>query len=170
MNSQALYQLFHTGIQMFDAASKTVQELSLFYSNQKKLEHEEDDEFKKRKRRLKALRWSLLFAVSYSSYKLVYKLMSGRNRRSRVHSRMMGTINHDSQNYRLGYGPQRHGYSNNIADGNVHSTMLGFNGDRSFGDENNYDLYNSGSRHYNSYRGGRYGGNTNMMGSPMLHY
>merc|ERR1712071_7070 len=62
----------------------------------------DDEESRKRKRRLKALRWSLLLAVSYTSYKLIYKLMSTRwKRRNSSHylrqDRSGDGFNHESR-------------------------------------------------------------------------
>lgn len=132
MNTQALQQIFHTGIQTFDSTYQhfeDMRQLSLApLPPTKKLLLEngqeilvEDEEAKKKQRRLKALRWTLLLAVSYTTYKLVYRIMmSKRRRRKRMYEQktlgnnaQQNYIAHSKSNYgQGGHYPDRYNSSN----------------------------------------------------------
>lgn len=72
MNTHALQQLFHTAMSFFDNAMSTLNEIrALNMSSASADEEEMSEEEIKRRRRLKALRWSLVMGVSYAGYKLM---------------------------------------------------------------------------------------------------
>ena len=86
MNTQALQQIFHTGMQMFDSTYQTFEEMrqlslapppptkKVLLENGQEMQVE-DEEAKRKQRRLKALRWTLLLAVSF--YEFVFVMDKG---------------------------------------------------------------------------------------------
>lgn len=70
MNTQALQQLFHTGMSMFDNAIQTLNEMNAICDAKGKDLTEEEI---KRRRRLKALRWTIVLGVSFTGYKIIRK-------------------------------------------------------------------------------------------------
>merc|ERR1719410_2885220 len=74
MNSNALSQMVSSTLHLFDSAYNTISELHTLHQNTTRTENKaiiSEDE-RKRLRRLKALRWSLVLGVSYSMYKILH--------------------------------------------------------------------------------------------------
>lgn len=79
MNTQAIHQLLDTAYNMLDHALKTYSEMRTL---EKLQEHEaETEEDKKRRRRLRALRWALVVLISYTGYRVVRLAFSKKNRK-----------------------------------------------------------------------------------------
>lgn len=73
MNTQALHQLLDTATTMFDHALVTFNEMRTLDASV--TETEED---KKRRRRLKALRWAMIMGFAYGGYRLIRRMMRRR--------------------------------------------------------------------------------------------
>ena len=78
MNTHALQQLFHTAMSFFDNAMSTLNEIRALNIASASDEEEMSEEEIKRRRRLKALRWSLVMGVSYAGYKLMRRWLLRR--------------------------------------------------------------------------------------------
>ena len=72
MNTEAVKHLLESATVMFDHAVATWRELHALEAAQRQTE---TPEARKRRRRLRALRWALLVGVSYAGYQLVRKLV-----------------------------------------------------------------------------------------------
>jgi hypothetical protein len=72
MNTEAVKHLLESATVMFDHAVATWRELQALEAAQRKTE---TPEARKRRRRLRALRWALLVGGSYAGYQLVRKLV-----------------------------------------------------------------------------------------------
>lgn len=72
MNTEAVKHLLESATVMFDHAVATWRELHALEAEQRQTE---TPEARKRRRRLRALRWALLVGVSYAGYQLVRKLV-----------------------------------------------------------------------------------------------
>lgn len=159
MNTQALSQIFNAGVQMFDSASETFNEMrQLHLENDEscmlKCSEKEKEEKTKRKRRLKALRWSMLLAFSYATYKLVYRLMLAKRQR-----RQRRRLTH-SNNNRGGAGCDDRRYpSRGGSNMDMGTSSLGRYGSDYYGQDsynNPMHMHSIGSR-YNNYGGGGFG-------------
>eukprot|EP00568_Trieres_chinensis_P008882 CAMPEP_0183309702 /NCGR_PEP_ID=MMETSP0160_2-20130417/25496_1 /TAXON_ID=2839 ORGANISM="Odontella Sinensis, Strain Grunow 1884" /NCGR_SAMPLE_ID=MMETSP0160_2 /ASSEMBLY_ACC=CAM_ASM_000250 /LENGTH=345 /DNA_ID=CAMNT_0025473767 /DNA_START=60 /DNA_END=1097 /DNA_ORIENTATION=+ len=95
MNTQALHQLFNTAMSMFDNALTMLNEMRALDLNSISDGNFSEEE-KKRRRRLKALRWSLMLGVSYAGYKLVHRWLS---RRRQLQQRLMPFSTDDHGRY-----------------------------------------------------------------------
>lgn len=73
MNTQAVQQLLDTATTMFDHALVTFKEMRALDASV--TETEED---KKRRRRLKALRWAMIMGFAYGGYRLIRRMMQRR--------------------------------------------------------------------------------------------
>ena len=85
MNTQALHQLYEQGMTMLDKILNTLHEINTLENASQKQLSEED---KKRRRRLKALRWSILVGGSYVGYRLVANWMKKRMEYQKVQSQV----------------------------------------------------------------------------------
>jgi len=80
MNTQALQQLLDTATTMLEqalAAYKEMRALEMMANDS------ESEEAKKKRRRLKALRWALVLAVTYGGYRVVRVAFQQKRRSSR---------------------------------------------------------------------------------------
>jgi len=75
MNTQALHQLYNQAMSMLDQVLATIHELKTLENSQNDRLSEEDQ---KRRRRLKALRWSIMLGFSYAGYSFFYKWLKRR--------------------------------------------------------------------------------------------
>jgi hypothetical protein len=80
MNTQAIQQLLETATSMLDRAVKTYHEMRTLEAQSNALESEEDT---KRRRRLRALRWTMVVAATYAGYKLMRMAFVGSTTQSR---------------------------------------------------------------------------------------
>jgi len=75
MNTHALQQLFDTAMAMLDSTLTTLADLRKINLNMNITSKEfMSDEERKKRRRLQALRWSILLGVSYTGYKIINNL------------------------------------------------------------------------------------------------
>jgi hypothetical protein len=81
MNTQALHQLYGQGMTMLDNILNTLHEINTLENASQKQLSEED---KKRRRRLKALRWSILVGGSYVGYRVVANWIKKRREFKRI--------------------------------------------------------------------------------------
>lgn len=72
MNTQSFTQLFESASTMLDSAIDTFHEMRTINNICQEFE---TDEQRKRRKRLKALRWAIVTAVTYSAYKLIRRLL-----------------------------------------------------------------------------------------------
>ena len=77
MNTHTLQQLLDSASTMLDHAAKTWHEMQEIEAQSRELESEED---KKRRRRLRALRWALVTAVTFGAYKLLRSVFRKKQR------------------------------------------------------------------------------------------
>jgi len=77
MNTQALRQTLESASAMFDHAIATWNEMQVIEAASRE---NESEEMKKRRRRLRALRWALVAAVSYAGYRLLRKVLLRKRR------------------------------------------------------------------------------------------
>lgn len=84
MNTEAVQKLLESGVAMFDHAMATWYEMKALEDASRALESDDD---RKRRRRLRALRWALTAAATYTVYSLLRYVMSRRrsNRHLRIH-------------------------------------------------------------------------------------
>ncbi len=76
MNTQALNQLYHQAMAMLDQALATIHELkTLETATSGKILSEEE---MKKRRRLKAIRWSIMLGISYGGYAFVRRWLKKR--------------------------------------------------------------------------------------------
>ena len=87
MNTQAIQQLLETAGAMFDHALKTYTEMRMLEARVNQSESEAD---KKKKRRLRALRWMMVTVVTYAGYRVV-KLALQRKRPRASHVNVMNS-------------------------------------------------------------------------------
>ena len=73
MNTQALHQLLDTATTMFDHALVTFKEMRTLDTS-----ITETEEDKKRRRRLKALRWAMIMGFAYGGYRLIRRMIRRR--------------------------------------------------------------------------------------------
>ena len=78
MNTQALRQTLESASAMFDHAIATWNEMQVIEAASRE---NESEEMKKRRRRLRALRWAMVVAVSYAGYRLLKRVFSSQKRR-----------------------------------------------------------------------------------------
>jgi hypothetical protein len=78
MNTQAVKQLLEAATAMFDHAVASYSEMRVIEAAAGEFESEED---KKRRRRLRALRWAMVTAATYAGYKCIKWLFSSSRRR-----------------------------------------------------------------------------------------
>jgi hypothetical protein len=78
MNTHAVNQLLEAATAMFDHAVATWSEMRAIEAAASEFESEED---KKRRRRLRALRWAMVTAATYAGYKCIKWLFSSSRRR-----------------------------------------------------------------------------------------
>lgn len=79
MNTQAVQQLLEAATAMFDHAVASWTEMRSIEAAESEFESEE---IKKRRRRLRALRWAMVTAITYAGYKVIrWLLSSGRKHR-----------------------------------------------------------------------------------------
>ena len=83
MNTQALHQMYEQGMTILDKVLRTLHEINSLENISQKHLSEED---KKRRRRLKALRWSVLVGGSYIGYRFVANWIQKRREYSRIQS------------------------------------------------------------------------------------
>lgn len=77
MNTQALHQLLDAASSMLDHALATWHEMRALEANEKATETEQQ---KMRRRRLKALRWALVVAATYTAFRLLRSLFAARRK------------------------------------------------------------------------------------------
>ena len=89
MNTQALQQLYQNGMSMVDQVLKTLHDMNATTT----LCNNDDtsEEEKQRKRKLKALRWTMVFGISYIGYKLIRKWLRQRRAIRDYHHRLSNT-------------------------------------------------------------------------------
>jgi hypothetical protein len=80
MNTEAVKHLFESVSAMFDHATASWQEMRALEFQARDAE---TPEARKRRRRLRALRWALACAITYAGYSLIRKLLSSARRRSK---------------------------------------------------------------------------------------
>ena len=129
MNTHAIHQLFDTASSMVDHALATWHEMRALEATARE---DESEEHKKRRRRLKALRWALVVASTYAAYRLLRTIFSARrqSRRRRLTPDPSAVA---------GYAPMSQ---------NANAMMA----------PPHYSGYNSMSPYGSSYGGGIYGG------------
>lgn len=88
MNTQAIQQLLETATSMLDRAVKTYHEMRTLEAQSNALESEEDT---KRRRRLRALRWTMVVAATYAGYKLMRMAFVGSTTTQKRRRRRMIT-------------------------------------------------------------------------------
>ena len=76
MNTQALHHLLESATAMFDHAVATWHEMRVLEATSRR---HETEEMKKRRRRLRAVRWAVVTAVVYAGYKLIRRVIRQRN-------------------------------------------------------------------------------------------
>lgn len=94
MNTQALHHLYEQIMAMLDQGLKLLQELRTLENQEIQALSEEDQ---KRRRRLKALRWSLMLGISYAGYSFVAKWLKKRKefkRQKRIAGAQSGVGHH----------------------------------------------------------------------------
>jgi len=128
MNTQAMHQLYDQAMGMLDQALVMLHELRTLENREIQALSEEDQ---KRRRRLKAIRWSLMLGISYAGYSFVAKWMKKRrdyNRRRMLGGGMPSPSNR-GQNYRgyAGAGAGEYPYGSN-ANAGYSSYQYGGNG------------------------------------------
>ena len=101
MNTQAVKQLLEAASGMFDHAVATWSEMRAIEAAASEFESEEH---KKRRRRLRALRWAMVTAATYAGYKCIKWLFSSSRRR---HQRPMleGQPSSATGGYNASYRP-----------------------------------------------------------------
>mmetsp|Transcript_31891 Transcript_31891/g.70671 ORF Transcript_31891/g.70671 Transcript_31891/m.70671 type:complete len:380 (+) Transcript_31891:153-1292(+) len=109
MNTQALHQLFNTAMSMFDHAIATLNDMRALSSNAASEEELPEEEIKRR-RRLRAMRWSLVLGISYAGYKIMRRwLMRRRELRNMITYAAGGGVGpggaHDAGQRQLAYSP-----------------------------------------------------------------
>jgi hypothetical protein len=90
MNAEAVKHLLESAVAMFDHAAATWHEMQALEAQGRATESEE---MKKRRRRLRALRWALVAAVTYAGYAVIRKLLSSRRRRPAIEAGPQGAYN-----------------------------------------------------------------------------
>ena len=78
MNTQAFHQLLDAGTTMLDHAIVSWKDMRKL--EQRSLENETEED-KKRRRRLRALRWCMIVGVCYTAYRFVRKVVQAHMRR-----------------------------------------------------------------------------------------
>ena len=79
MNTQALTQLYHQAIAMIDQALAAMHELKTVEMHHSEMQYDQlSDEEKKKRRRLKAIRYSIMIGISYAGYSFVRKWLRRR--------------------------------------------------------------------------------------------
>ena len=196
MNTQQLHQLYDQIIVMFDQALKYLDELKHLESVQGHMNIHQpltEEQIKKR-RRLKAIRWTIMFGISYAGYKLVLKWYRKRREytraRTRIASMSASTTTrqgraqmqnsmalHDNHGHEYGHGQIRGQVRGQDHEQDHGMMMNGGNNPRSGGSHyNQHDYnYNQGPRQQNDYYssypststyGGGYPGGYNSNYSP----
>ena len=171
MNTHALQQLFHTAMSFFDNAISTLNEIRALNIASASDEEEMSEEEIKRRRRLKALRWSLVMGVSYAGYKLMRRWLL---RRRQLRHMIATGVNPAGQSVDAGmgggepthanryspYGPPAGGSSYGYGSSNnmlMNGSQYGYDGFGS-GDGAYGSRYSPYSPYSSSYGGGNYGG------------
>ena len=96
MNTQGLRQLMESATAMFDHAVETWHEMQ---SLEQMARHNETEEDRKRRARLRAMRMALVAGISYLGYRLVRRLLSPRRHRPAVANTGYTTHNSGYGNY-----------------------------------------------------------------------
>lgn len=110
MNQQAIQQAFDSLVNMFDHAVATFHELRAIEAMQIEKETEEQ---KRRRRRLKAIRWAILMGGSWLVYKLIHRITTGKRRRRLANHNHTTTNNNNGLMSLFGGNPgYGGGYSN----------------------------------------------------------
>jgi len=91
MNTHQLHQLYDQIMVMLDQALKYLDELKHLESLQTHLQKPPTEEQIKKRRRLKAIRWSIMFGISYAGYKFVLKWYRKRKEYTRARTRISRT-------------------------------------------------------------------------------
>ena len=137
MNTQALKQLYSQIMSMMDSALSTLEEIRVMEQTMSRMKEEhisEDD--KKRRRRLKALRWSLVMGASYMGYRIVSRWL--RRRRE-----FQGWLERKNVNQ----NPRFDVTSRNI-EGNHHNVELPSPNQYNMENRPSYPDYNNGNNRY----------------------
>jgi len=163
MNTHALQQLFQTAKSMIDHTLSTLNQVRLLDEtpSSRTLTKHQTEEEKKRRRRLKALRWSLVLSVSYAAYRIVRYLVR-RSSRQRRNGRYLSSSPSSSYLQRGAYAPNSNSYHDDY-----YSRRLSGMGDVGMHHEPSmYDEYGDrmsgytssmGRQRYNNTGGGRWG-------------
>ena len=141
MNTQALHQLYGQAMSMLDSALSTLSEMRALEQRMSKSETEMTEEEKKRRRRLKALRWSFLLGVSYMGYRFVLKWVRRRRQLKEFYKMQM----HNDQS---GMGSSRSALANS----------------QSYDIHSNHQNYPNGYRHHGQPSYSNYDGSSLGMG------
>lgn len=160
MNTHALQQLFHTAMSFFDNAVSTLNEIRAL-NIASASEDEMSEEEVKRRRRLKALRWSLVMGVSYAGYKLMRRWLL---RRRQLRQMIASGVNNSGYSVDAGIGNGEPAHANRYSPygppaggsgyGYGHGSQYGYDGFGSAGGA----AYGSRYSPYSSSYGGNYGG------------
>ena len=152
MTTQALNQLYHQAIAMLDQALGVIHELQTLETHDN---GRLTDEEKKKRRRLKAFRWSIMLGVSYGGYTLVRKWLRKRREYKNNYGRMgksgviMGRQNYDNNHYYQNqpYSNRERGIYSNSMYGGLDNYSQGYHG-------NTYDYrgYQPSHSHGQSYK------------------
>jgi hypothetical protein len=131
MNTQAVKQLLEAATGMFDHAVATWSEMRAIEAAASEFESEEH---KKRRRRLRALRWAMVTAATYAGYKCIKWLFSSSRRR---HQRPMLEGQPSTGGYSAPYRPYSSDpYASSAHSGNYGSSPYG--GGYSYGSGQGY--------------------------------
>ena len=146
MNTQALQQLYQNGMSMVDQVLKTLHDMN---ATTNLCINDTSEEEKQRKRKLKALRWTMVFSISYIGYKLIRKWLRQRRAIRDYHR----NTNHRPSN--ISYNPQTTAitpyssstqYGGNYAGGGPTSPYYSNNYHNSYG--MNMSPYGPNQNHY----------------------
>ncbi len=153
MNTQALHNLYEQVMAMLDQGLKLVQELRTLENQEIQALSEEDQ---KRRRRLKALRWSLMFGISYAGYSFVSKWFKKRKEYKR-RKRLVHTQGGTSQ-YGQRFNTQGRMLSSQRPEGNVGQHSYRYGGNNSMNDGYGYGNGYGQPNYYPSSSGYGYSG------------
>lgn len=111
MNTQALHQLLDTATTMFEHALSSWKEIRALETTGTAMETEEG---KRKRRRLKALRWAMTLGLAFAAYKLVRRFLLSRRRKGRYRPFVEGAgpaHSYDKGNHATGGGYYDGNYS-----------------------------------------------------------
>lgn len=131
MNTQAVKQLLEAATAMFDHAVASWSEMRSIEAAANEFESEE---MKKRRRRLRALRWAMVTAITYTGYKVIRWLFSSGKRNRRMLEGQLPATGGQMAPYRApynsGYDPYAStGYGNSYGS----SPYGGYGGSHGYG-------------------------------------